>query len=594
MKSKDRLDKLFTLARSEKPILKSDQVERIVKSGKKVSAKKIKLGTSGRGLFNPLNLIIMISTIAIITSLFFIFNSTTEIPQEGHQIPVPTRIKARSSQKQEIAKESVPGSSPGQAIPAEAGTSSQTTVITNTNLPDNNIPIVSDTVIRGQILKLSKEELSRLGFEFDINGYYYLNELPDKSKINLWSYSEKGKGSSLGFGRGGYVNPVIKIDPTKKDYYPVCTSSLNGDDIRKMVGLPDDFIDRFEYYNDTLVPVILSWSELGGKMSNNRLAWFKVNRDFYIDLGPSFEYLYESYIEVKEKSCMVIYDYSYSQLNIGKAIYLDHSLISSMGFNLTADSLVYRYGTSVEFWFTSSGRGLESISNPAIKDDEKDGNKPFLIAISNLLLKTTMNVVPSAFYQVDSTITGSNWIDICVPVKFTNSTGQLWDGSTFWFYPNTNFFECLPDSIGGPMREEFSVNVAPKIQINYRYTAATIVGVRAPDSIYNKIANEEPVPCQYFPTFCEGLPGLDNLNVYPNPATDMLNAEVTISRGKSIDYRVFDISGRLMIDEVETQKYKDAGMYRQQIDLSSLEEGFYLLVLTDDEGAKMTRRIIKN
>ena len=58
--------------------------------------------------------------------------------------------------------------------------------------------------------------------------------------------------------------------------------------------------------------------------------------------------------------------------------------------------------------------------------------------------------------------------------------------------------------------------------------------------------------------------------------------------------KVFDISGRLMIDEFETLKYENGGMFREQFDLSSLKEGFYLLVFTDDEGAKMTRRVIKN
>ena len=144
------------------------------------------------------------------------------------------------------------------------------------------------------------------------------------------------------------------------------------------------------------------------------------------------------------------------------------------------------------------------------------------------------------------------------------------------------------------MRLEYNANVVPVLRGTDLHIAPMITGVMAPDSIYNKKTKVEPVPCQYFPTFCEGLPGLDDINVYPNPATDLINVELTISRAKTVDFRVFDISGRLMIDELETKKYEDAGMYREQIDLSSLEEGFYLLVLTDDEGAKMTRRVIKN
>ncbi|MBT5426632.1 MAG: T9SS type A sorting domain-containing protein, partial [Bacteroidetes bacterium] len=32
----------------------------------------------------------------------------------------------------------------------------------------------------------------------------------------------------------------------------------------------------------------------------------------------------------------------------------------------------------------------------------------------------------------------------------------------------------------------------------------------------------------------------------------------------------------------------------QRMDLSTLDKGFYLLVLKDDEGARMTRRVVKN
>jgi len=109
------------------------------------------------------------------------------------------------------------------------------------------------------------------------------------------------------------------------------------------------------------------------------------------------------------------------------------------------------------------------------------------------------------------------------------------------------------------------------------------------------VPEEEEVPCEYFPSFCEGLPGLDNLNIYPNPASDrIINIEVIISRGKSIDYRIFDLSGRMLIDDLPTRKYSSEGKYKETMDISSLTPGLYLLVLTDDEGARMTKRIVKN
>jgi hypothetical protein len=144
------------------------------------------------------------------------------------------------------------------------------------------------------------------------------------------------------------------------------------------------------------------------------------------------------------------------------------------------------------------------------------------------------------------------------------------------------------------MAREYNLNVAPKLRgSDLNHVGVTVVTGVLRSEKDQKAESDETVPCEYFPSFCEGLPGLDDLNVYPNPATDILNVEVIISRAKSIDYRVFDISGRLMVDDVETREYQDAGQYKERIDVSSLTEGFYLLVLTDEEGARMTKRIVK-
>ena len=87
---------------------------------------------------------------------------------------------------------------------------------------------------------------------------------------------------------------------------------------------------------------------------------------------------------------------------------------------------------------------------------------------------------------------------------------------------------------------------------------------------------------------------IENVNVYPNPASGIVNMEVILSRGKSIDYRIFDLSGRLLVDDMPTRKYPKEGKYTEKMDVSGLTPGLYLLVLTDDEGARMTKRIVKN
>ena len=177
---------------------------------------------------------------------------------------------------------------------------------------------------------------------------------------------------------------------------------------------------------------------------------------------------------------------------------------------------------------------------------------------------------------------GGDFFDYCIPIQTCEIIGlPNIEKTNFWFYPNERFFSCLPDSISEPMRKEF----------NYHKKQSGIVNEII---IEDFVPNEDPVPCEYFPSFCEGLPGLDRLHLYPNPAEDMINIDVMLSKEKTIDFRVFDLSGRLLLDDHPRRNYKSEGKYTEKMDLSSLTPGLYLLVLTDDEGAKMTKRLVKN
>jgi hypothetical protein len=57
---------------------------------------------------------------------------------------------------------------------------------------------------------------------------------------------------------------------------------------------------------------------------------------------------------------------------------------------------------------------------------------------------------------------------------------------------------------------------------------------------------------------------------------------------------VFDHGGRLISDEGSPENYPDVGQFKHQLDISILQPGLYLLVMTDNEGAKLTRRFVKN
>ena len=73
-----------------------------------------------------------------------------------------------------------------------------------------------------------------------------------------------------------------------------------------------------------------------------------------------------------------------------------------------------------------------------------------------------------------------------------------------------------------------------------------------------------------------------------------LNIDITFGNAKTIDYRIFDHSGRVLLDDYLQKIYDQEGIYMETMDISNLNLGLFLNVLTDDGGARMTRKIVKN
>ncbi len=164
----------------------------------------------------------------------------------------------------------------------------------------------------------------------------------------------------------------------------------------------------------------------------------------------------------------------------------------------------------------------------------------------------------------------------------------------FWVYPTDGFFQCLPPDIAGPMKREFNYQAGrmdPNFAPQMGGSIGIGVGILKKDSVNEHI---EPVPCVYFTNLCESLPGIEYVNLYPNPATDKLNVDLVFQHAKKIRFRVFDLGGRVIDDGGVPENYPEGGQFKHQMDISKLQSGFYLLIMTDEEGAKLTRRFVKN
>lgn len=75
--------------------------------------------------------------------------------------------------------------------------------------------------------------------------------------------------------------------------------------------------------------------------------------------------------------------------------------------------------------------------------------------------------------------------------------------------------------------------------------------------------------------------------LYPNPTSGVVNLELPSGAGLA-SYHLGDITGKTL-----AKGSLSRGQERAQIDLSGLSNGVYLLTLRDDDGARITKRIIK-
>lgn len=68
---------------------------------------------------------------------------------------------------------------------------------------------------------------------------------------------------------------------------------------------------------------------------------------------------------------------------------------------------------------------------------------------------------------------------------------------------------------------------------------------------------------------------LDNLKIYPNPTTNILNVEFSATDIEKVKFDIFDLNGRL----IKTVSQENSNQINQQINVESLQTGTYILVI---------------
>ncbi len=620
------IDKLIGQMRNVVPDFSADHVKSLINSGKSSPFAAKNSFQPGRIIkkFKPLRILVMITPIVIITSALLVWNP---VSRENKQ-PLPAANKVPVENKYNIGideRQSQDGQKQGRSVEDPKSSEARSLGIPVSSVQHHAGNESLDTTFQGEILHLSKEELTRLGFLFDDEGYYYLNQLPDGSKMNFWSWQSGGTGS-YGFGSGGFVNQHNKAGLSHYDFYPVLTTNLIGEELFPIRQFSGVTAESFMWMNDTLVPVVFSQGKYGGyNRVEDNLVWFKVSDRFFDLLGPG-----------KAAQSRAIHDHintyglSHGGMttvvwDFGQVSPAFHSLklhpdvLRCMGIDYSGNQIDVNI-RAVDYWFnlaitcqdgnvslTSRAMEVSRVQSPA------DTSMPttesvVLLGISNFGGARMIDMPTRVYRQFNRPdLTFSQFLDLGIPVVVDDA--WLEDAGSaeviFWIYPNERFFSCLPPSIAEPLRREFNFQgrrldpdfclimevVTRKDSLSQGVQTKSTVEGGGQDS---GMADGEPVPCVFYTNLCESMPGLDYLNLYPNPATDRLNIDLVLQQAKKIRFRVLDLGGRVITDEGSPENYPGGGNFKHQLDISDLQNGLYLLVMTDESGARVTRRFVKN
>ncbi|MEO8085647.1 MAG: PQQ-dependent sugar dehydrogenase [Bacteroidota bacterium] len=105
-------------------------------------------------------------------------------------------------------------------------------------------------------------------------------------------------------------------------------------------------------------------------------------------------------------------------------------------------------------------------------------------------------------------------------------------------------------------------------------------------SFPGKYGEADPLPV-INDVFADGV--LKDVTVFPNPATDNIAVQYNLQKDACIGMMLYDVSGRLTMEKPCEQK--SAGLYAEQIEISSLTKGLYFIFIQAGE-EKIVKRLI--
>jgi hypothetical protein len=109
----------------------------------------------------------------------------------------------------------------------------------------------------------------------------------------------------------------------------------------------------------------------------------------------------------------------------------------------------------------------------------------------------------------------------------------------------------------------------------------------------NNICQSAPVAADeaYFDIWRSCSGAVENLAVFPNPASDFINVKYNLSQARNIEISLHDLSGR-KIRSLSSFDMCPAGPMDRKFQLNDLQPGMYLVSVQTDKNEQAVQRVV--
>ncbi|MFB6343399.1 T9SS type A sorting domain-containing protein [Saccharicrinis sp. FJH62] len=144
------------------------------------------------------------------------------------------------------------------------------------------------------------------------------------------------------------------------------------------------------------------------------------------------------------------------------------------------------------------------------------------------------------------------------------------DGYIYWFEPSEELFSRLPASMANELRKEYNINV---------------LGITDDKT--------EKVECKFFQAYCTPIPGVGIIDLFPNPANDIINITIPHTEDNELTIQAVDLSGKRTGFHKKIN-LNGTGEETVEVNIGELQPGMYLFVFSNQDGMSHSLRFIKN